>query len=76
MTYHECFLSVSMRWLPPLLLLLLAGDRVGVISFTNYRWASWSVAMIMGWVALLGGDVGREGTLVQQKTVSIRFVPK
>ena len=65
-----------MRWLPPLLLLLVTGDRVGVISFNNYRWARWSVAMLLGLVALFGGDVGRERTIVQQKTVSIIFVPK
>ena len=59
-TFHECFLSVSMRWLPPLLLLLLAGDRVGVISFTNYRWESHNVGMLLGGWPLLGWTLGRE----------------
>ena len=37
----EGFLSMRMmdRWLPSLLLLLLAGDRERVVSFTNYRWS-------------------------------------
>ena len=55
MTFQEGFLSVRMRWLPALLLLLLAGDRLGVVSFTNYRWVSHTLCSYeCGWLNTVG----------------------